>query len=77
MEDAVKRQLTGIDEFFADDFADERLRQAYHEVTAEELGEILRYLATSAGLPRASSPNFWVSATAAGFPRSRAPRGFR
>ena len=46
----MKRQLTSIDEFFADDFADERLRQAYREITAEELGEILRYLRDQRGL---------------------------
>ncbi len=40
----MKRKLTSIEEFFADDFADEKQRRAYHEVTAEELGEILRYL---------------------------------
>ena len=45
----MKRQLTNIDEFFANDFADERLRQAYREVTAEELGEILRYLRDQRG----------------------------
>ncbi len=46
----MKRKLTSIEEFFANDFADERLRQAYYEVTAEELGEILRYLRELRGL---------------------------
>lgn len=49
----MKRKLTSIDEFFADDFADERQRQAYYEVTAEELGEVLRYLRNERGLSQA------------------------
>ena len=49
----MKRKLTSIEEFFAGDFADERQRQAYYEVTAEELGEILRYLREQRGLSQA------------------------
>lgn len=49
----MKRKLTSIEEFFADDFTDERQRRAYYEVTAEELGEILRYLREQRGLSQA------------------------
>ncbi|WP_457637558.1 helix-turn-helix domain-containing protein [Oceanithermus sp.] len=49
----MKRKLTSIEEFFAGDFADERQRHAYYEVTAEELGEILRYLREQRSLSQA------------------------
>jgi len=49
----VKRKLVSIEEFFANDFGDERQRRAYYEVTAEELGAIMRYLREQRGLSQA------------------------
>ena len=40
----MKRKLTTLEEYFAESMENPELRRAYYEVTAEELGEILRYL---------------------------------
>jgi len=46
----VKRKLTTLEEYFAESMENPELRRAYYEVTAEELGEILRYLRKQRGL---------------------------
>ena len=49
----MKRKLTTLEEYFAESMENPELRRAYYEVTAEELGEILRYLRKQRGLSQA------------------------
>ncbi len=46
----MKHKLTSVDDFFKDDLDTPELRKAYRDVLDEELGEILKFLRSRAGL---------------------------